>query len=218
MPSGLDIDIISAILDELECEYNFIEIPAKRAQVLLKRGALDIMPAASITQERQSYSYFSEPYRDEAIAMFVRSESLSKYQYYVLRDAIDNGLRITAGLGAWYGPEYNEEKARAIEIGALTLNASTAVRFQQLFDLRTDMVLADLFVGYHYAIKSNRLDDFSPLPHLLNSDPAHFMLSKSSIPREFVSEFNNALELVLSSEKYERLLEKYRPTANVHTN
>lgn len=168
--------------------------------MLLKRGSLDVMPAASITEERRSYSYFSAPYRDEAIAMFVRSEDHNKYRQYVFSDAIDNSLRISAGLGGWYGPEYGEEKARALEVGALTLSASTAVRFQQLFDKRIDMVVADLFVGYHHAIQSNRLDDISPLPHLLNSDPAHFMLSKKSVTRQFVDEFNTALKAVLISE------------------
>jgi polar amino acid transport system substrate-binding protein len=217
-PMGLDIDITSAVMTELGCKFEFVLIPSKRAQLLLKSGSLDLMPAASITGERSAYAHFSNPYRNEAVAMFVRVEDHSKYQQYHFKDAIDNGLRTVAGLGGWYGSEYGKEKERALAAGVLRLNASTSVRIHQLLDKRVDVVVADLFVGYHHAIEANRLSEITPLPHLLNSEPVHYMLSKSSVSDKFVMEFNLALSAVLNSEEYQVLLEKYRPATGVPTN
>ncbi len=218
VPTGLDIDVVKSIMSEMGCEYNPLLMPSKRAQMLLKRGSLDIMPAASITVERSAYAYFSEPYRDETVAMFVRSSDYDQYKGYKLSDAVDQKLSITAGLGGWYGPEYGEEKQRAIDSGVLRLNAETEARIQQLLNSRVDMVIADLYVGYHHAIKARRLDAIRPLPHLLNADPVHFMLSKESVSSGFVAKFNQALAAVLKSQEYKVLLEKYRPAESIPSN
>ncbi|WP_179188770.1 substrate-binding periplasmic protein [Kiloniella majae] len=218
VPTGLDIDVVKSVMSEMGCEYNLLLMPSKRAQMLLKRGMLDIMPAASVTVERSAYAYFSEPYRDETVAMFVRSSDYEQYKGYKLRDAVDKKLSITAGLGGWYGPEYGEEKQRAVDSGVLRLNAETEVRIQQLLNNRVDMVIADMYVGYHHAIEAGRLNAIRPLPHLLNADPVHFMLSKESVSPGFVAKFNIALAAVLDSEKYKELLEKYRPADSTPSN
>ncbi|KLN60407.1 hypothetical protein WH96_11700 [Kiloniella spongiae] len=216
--TGLDIDVVKSVMSEMGCEYNLLLMPSKRAQMLLKRGTLDIMPAASITVERSAYAYFSESYRDETVAMFVRASDYNSYKGYKLTDAVDQKLSITAGLGGWYGPEYGEEKQRALDVGVLRLNAETEVRIQQLLNNRVDMVIADMYVGYHHAIKARRLDAIRPLPHLLNADPVHFMLSKESVSPGFVAKFNQALATVLKSQAYKELLEKYQPVEGAPSN
>ncbi|MEH6630680.1 MAG: transporter substrate-binding domain-containing protein [Halopseudomonas aestusnigri] len=218
MPAGLDIDIYEAVMREMGCKYSLNLMPSKRAQVQLKKGALDMMAAASITEERQVYANFSIPYRNEKVVMFVRTENLDKYQSYNLKKAVDNELRITAGLGGWYGAEYGEQKERALEKGALSLNTSPAIRMNQLLDGRTDLVVADLYVGYHHVINAGRINAVTTLPHILNSDPVHFMLSKSSVSAAEVNLFNQALARVLISERYQDLLAKYRPRVNTPTN
>ena len=217
-PTGLDIDIVKSIMSELDCKYNLVLAPSKRAQVLLKRGVIDIMPAASVTEERSVYAYFSDPYRDEAVAMFVRSPDYEKYKDYNLKEAVDKRLSLTAGLGGWYGPEYGKEKQRALDAGVLRLNAETEARIQQLLNDRVDIVIADLYVGYHHAIEARRLNSIRPLPHILNSDPVHFMLSKKSVSSDFVESFNLALARVSESQKYQELLEKYRPADSTPSN
>ncbi|WP_052742041.1 substrate-binding periplasmic protein [Kiloniella litopenaei] len=153
-PTGLDIDIVESIMSELGCEYRLVLSPSKRAQALLQQGKIDIMPAASVTEERSEYAHFSAPYRDETVAMFVRSMDYERYKDYDLKDAIDNKLSLAAGLGGWYGPEYGKEKQRALDAGVLRLNAETGVRIQQLLNDRVDIVIADLYVGYHHAIEA----------------------------------------------------------------
>ncbi|WP_120496835.1 ABC transporter substrate-binding protein [Kiloniella sp. EL199] len=218
IPTGLDIDVVKSVMAEMGCEYNLLLMPSKRGQMLLKRGALDIMPAASITVERSEYAHFSAPYRDETVTMFVRASDYDQYKGYKFKDAVDQRLSITAGLGGWYGPEYGKEKQRALDTGALSLNAQTEARIQQLLHNRVDMVIADLYVGYHHVIKARQLDAIRPLPHFLNTDPVHFMLSKKSVSPDFVLTFNQALAVVLKSREYKELLGKYRPIKSTPSN
>ncbi|MCZ4279160.1 transporter substrate-binding domain-containing protein [Kiloniella laminariae] len=210
-PAGLDIDIIKAVMDELGCDLEIRLVPPKRAQKLLQTGDLDLMPAASVTEERQGYAHFSLPYRDEKVVMFVQVSKWDRYQGYSMADAIDHRLRMVAGIGGWYGEEYGKESQRAIDNGILDLNNSTQTRINQLIVGRVDLVIADLFVGYHHAIKADEADKIMPLPHILNSDPVHFMLSKASVSDKEVEAFNVALKAVIESVDFQTLLEKYRP-------
>ncbi|WP_020592455.1 substrate-binding periplasmic protein [Kiloniella laminariae] len=210
-PAGLDIDIIKAVMAEMGCELKIKLVPPKRAQKLLQTGDLDLMPAASVTDERQLYAHFSLPYRDEKVVMFVQVNRWDHYRGYNMAEAIDHRLRMVAGIGGWYGEEYGKESQRAIDNGILNLNNSTQTRMSQLIAGRVDLVIADLFVGYHHAIKAGEADKVMPLPHVLNSDPVHFMLSKESVSAQEVGAFNLALKSVIESADFQTLLEKYRP-------
>lgn len=208
---GLDVEIVKAVMLEMGCEIDISEIPPKRAQRMLLSGRLDLMAAASITPQRQEYAYFSIPYRDERVVMFVLSNRYKDYKGLTLRDAVDEGYRIAAGVGGWYGVEYGEVKDRAMEAGLLELNTSTAQRIRMLLASRVDIVVADLYVGYHHAILEGRAADIKELPHVLNQDPVHFMLSRKTHNAGQVERFNDALSAVMQSDAFRRLLQKYIP-------
>lgn len=208
---GLDVDIVQAVMDEMGCEIDIRLIPPKRAQRLLGTGGLDLMAAASITPQRQEFAYFSIPYRDERVVMFVHRKRYEELEGLTLIDAVDKGYRIAAGVGGWYGVEYGNVKERALDAGVLELNTSTAQRIRMLLAKRLDVVVADLYVGYHHAIRMGEASEVMELPHILNRDPVHFMLSRKTHNAEQVQVFNKALSAVLQSKAYRGLLQKYIP-------
>ncbi|WP_259780767.1 substrate-binding periplasmic protein [Aestuariispira ectoiniformans] len=208
---GLDVDIVQAVMVTMGCGLELREIPPKRAQRLLATGGLDLMAAASLTPQRQDFAYFSRPYRDERVVMFVSQGRYSTLKDLTLADAVDQGYRIAAGVGGWYGPEYGNLKDRALKAGVLKLNSSTAQRIRMLLAHRVDIVVADLYVGYHHAILEGKAADITELPHVLNSDPVHFMLSRKTNTADQVEAFNKALSKVLMSESYRGLIRKYIP-------
>lgn len=208
---GLDVEIASYIVAKLGCKLTLEKFPPKRAQHLLKEGAIDLMAAASITSERHQYAHFSLPYRDESIALFVNEENAQLYQQLTLTKAMANRLRIGAGLGGWYGIEYQAIKEQALEKGLLILKSSTEQRIKMLTHKLLDVVVADLYVGYYHGKKYQHITKIIDLPQKLNTDPVHFMLSRETFSGAELDAFNQALSAFMASEKYSHLILKYRP-------
>lgn len=208
---GLDVEIASHIVSLLGCQLILEKLPPKRAQHLLKEGNLDLMAAASITSERHQYAYFSLPYRDESIALFVREGDAEQFQKLTLNKALKKQLRIGAGLGGWYGVEYQAIKDQALEEGLLMLQNSTEQRIKMLSHKLLDVVIADLYVGYYHGNKYQNLTRIIDLPRKLNTDPVHFMLSRKVFNGSELDAFNQALVTFMASKQYSNLILKYRP-------
>ena len=208
---GLDVDLARAIFSRMECEITFVKLPPKRAQVMLGTGELDIMAAASITAERHVYAHFSLPYRDERVVLFAKTENIPDFGDLDLKEAFDRKLRVTAGIGGWYGPDYEKIRAEAEAANLLQLNNSTAARIRQLLNDRVDLVIADLYVGYHHAAQLDAREDIRELPYILNNDPVHFMLSRKNVDGRFLDRFNQALLQLQASPEYHDLILEYRP-------
>ncbi len=209
---GLDVEIASHIVSILGCQLTLERLPPKRAQHQLKEGALDIMAAASITSERHQYAHFSLAYRDESIALFVTEKNAPLFQSLTLTTAVNKALRMGAGLGGWYGIEYQSIKEKAVSEGLLLLQNSTEQRIKMLTHNLLDVVIADLYVGYYHGRKYQHLAKIVDLPHKLNTDPVHFMLSRKTFSGAELDVFNNVLATFMASKKYLALIQKYRPS------
>ncbi|RED54196.1 amino acid ABC transporter substrate-binding protein (PAAT family) [Aestuariispira insulae] len=208
---GLDVDILAGIMREMGCGYELKKLPPRRAQLMLREGEMDVMAAASITAERHQYAHFSLPYRDEKIVMFARVEDAPNYQTLDLKGAFAQNLTVAAGIGGWYGSEYGELKDTEAAKNSLVLNNSTRARIRQLITGRVQLVLADLYVGYYHAGELDARNRIIELPHALNADPVHFMLSRKTMSGSDVDSFNKALSRFMSSEQYTDLILEYRP-------
>ena len=208
---GLDVEIASHIVSILGCQLTLEKLPPKRAQHLLKEGHLDIMAAASITSERHQYAHFSLAYRDESIALFVTEKNAPLFQALTLTKAVNKALKMGAGLGGWYGKEYQAIKEQALSEGLLLLQNSTEQRIKMLTHNLLDVVIADLYVGYYHGKKYQHLARIVDLPHKLNTDPVHFMLSRKTFSGAELDAFNNALATFMASKEYSGLIQKYRP-------
>ena len=74
---------------------------------MFSKGEIDIMLAASKTPEREAFSYFTSPYRNESVSLFTSPKKLEKYQ------DIDNfatilkqRITLLAPNAGWYGEDY----------------------------------------------------------------------------------------------------------------
>lgn len=208
---GMDVDIAIAVTKLMGCTLSLRELPAKRAQHLLKEGELDLMAAASITSERHQYAHFSLPYRDEKVVLFVRQDRSIELQGLTLTSAVQLGLKIGAGLGGWYGIEYQSVKEQALSKKILLLKSSTEQRIKMLVHELLDVAVADLYVGYFHGAKYQRKASIESLPHVLNNDPVHFMLSRKTVNGEQLDAFNQALTQFIKSDHYQKLIQRYQP-------
>ena len=70
--AGLDFDIFNAVVKEAGLNVTYTELPWKRHLHYIKTGQIDIAMGSSYTKEREQYAYFTEPYRQEIIKLFVK--------------------------------------------------------------------------------------------------------------------------------------------------
>lgn len=101
---GLQVELTSVLVEETGCSLNFMELPWKRALVMLQNGTVDIVSEMSITPEREKYAYFVGPALAETIVIVVKAES--DFQINSLEDLKKIPGRLGVGLGSWHGDEF----------------------------------------------------------------------------------------------------------------
>ena len=75
-PSGLDIDIITAVLNEMNCSYNLRKISWKAHITRFKKGKYHLAGGASKNEERKKFAFFSDTYWTESAIMLVQKNKL----------------------------------------------------------------------------------------------------------------------------------------------
>lgn len=195
---GFDIELVTAILSRAGCPYRLVEMPAKRAQVAVMAGEVDLLAAASITDERAVYSYFSLPYRDERIALFAAADRASDFADMTLDVALAKGLSVVAGLGGWYGPTFDTHRDALLAAGFLTLTSDLSGRIRMVENGRADLLIEDRVAGVFTARQLGLEEKLALLPLPLYQDAVHLMLSRASVPPAVVALVNQAIQ---SSEK-----------------
>ncbi len=75
-PKGISIDTLSLIANKLHVKLTYIPTSTWiEAQEYLKEGKCDILPAATRTEIREKYAYFTRPYLQYPIAIITRDNS-----------------------------------------------------------------------------------------------------------------------------------------------
>lgn len=208
-PAGFDIMLIKAILDRAGCPYRLVVMPPKRAQLGIKDGSIDVMGAASLTPERFAYSHFSLPYRDESIVLFARADQSSEFADLTLQEALRRHLRVVAGLGGWYGKEYEANQKALQDAGLLALNSKLDSRILMLMNGRADVLIEDQVAGIATARDLGVSKKLAILPKAQNSDPVHLMLSRVSVPPSVVARIDAAIQSLSNSADYQMVIASY---------
>ena len=202
---GLDVELVRAILSEAGCKYKAVEIPAKRALKMVESGEIDLVAAASVTPEREAYGHFSAPYRSEKIVMFARRQSTAS-ALTMLDQVFARHLRLTAGLGGYYGPDYARLQDQFDKARLLDLNASLEQRLTMLKLGRVDVMLEDEVAGVATARKMGIQDQIEVIGQPLSEEPVHLLLSRKSVAPDIVGAIDAAIAKLQTSPEYAAIL------------
>ena len=104
--TGLDKEIATAIAKEAKCTLVFKKRPWKRQLRDVQNGEIDCVTGASKNPKREKYAYFSNAYRSEFVALFVRKGESGKYQIQSLADIPGKSFRLGLSRGYFYGEQY----------------------------------------------------------------------------------------------------------------
>ncbi|WP_035052802.1 substrate-binding periplasmic protein [Andreprevotia chitinilytica] len=191
--TGLDIELMRAIFKEAGCSLVFEEnIPRLRRHYMHKEGQLDVLFAASVTEERKQFSWFTLPYRDEVTGLFARQDnaaSLSKVASFA--DVSAARASVLAPNAGWYGDDYAKNLGNLQAAGLIQHFENFEQGVRMLQANRADLMMGDVgAVVYASGKLKLNLVQLTLVP---NRDPVHLMLSKKSTTQADVDALNAAI-------------------------
>jgi len=207
--TGLDIEIVRATQKDMDCKIIFKEGDWAQLLEWLQEGELDAVASAGMTESRRKYAYFSEPYRSESYAIYVRKEQLARFSGQSIRALLEMRMRFGAVAGYSYGVTLADYQDNEKYQKLFTYNEISETNFLMLFDNKLDGVLADSIVGSDMIRRRNWTNMVDKLPLVIHSGDVHVMFSKKSVPEDVVYQMNNALAKLKASGDYRRLIELY---------
>ncbi|WP_245555335.1 substrate-binding periplasmic protein [Hahella ganghwensis] len=209
--AGLDHELVKAILETAGCDYEFVQMPSKRALLELENGRLDMVAGASITPEREKYGRFTASYRDETMVLFIRQDQAGYFPAKTLDQLLNNyQLILGAVIGAYYGAEYKAQDQKQLSRkNQLVLLKDNQALLPLLLNYRVDLVVGDKVSLSFIANELDIADQVAIHEHVLNRDLVHFLLSKKSTTAEDVDKINQAIKVFRESSAYSLIMSHY---------
>ena len=206
--TGVDIELVGAIVTNMGCDIEFVELPWKRHLVEVEKGKTDIAAGASMTAERQEWAYFTQAYREETRVLFVLKGTSETYQLNSLADIIGT-FRLGVNSGAYNGEEFAQLIEQAEFKKHVEVVNDEVQNHDKLIGKRINGFIADVLSGTNRLRERNLQDNVEVHPVHIHSDNVYVMFSKQSTTPELVETFNKSLALLKENGVYDGILKKY---------
>uniref|UniRef100_A0A486XVN1 Amino acid ABC transporter, periplasmic amino acid-binding protein n=1 Tax=Rheinheimera sp. BAL341 TaxID=1708203 RepID=A0A486XVN1_9GAMM len=207
--AGLDVELVQNIMTDMGCTLDVVQGSWLELLTLLREGEVDFVLGASKTAERESFAYFSEPYRQERFQLYVRAEQVN-LPYSDLRAFVGAGLKVGVVNEYFYGGEvaelYEDDMLRPMFVGAIISELNMA----RLLDEEIDGLLEDSFVGASILRRKGLDKHIQPHSISLGASDVYVMFSQGSVSAAQVEQFNAGLVKLRDSGRYNQIVDKYR--------
>ncbi len=207
---GLDIELLKAVAAAAKCHVSFQHLPWKRGLALLSKGLIDVGSGASKTKKRSKYAYFSVPYRDEAMSIYIQREPNKPLQFTNLTQLANSSANIGIVIGYTYGNEFSKLRTAKAFKGRLSEVLSDSINIHKLAANRIDAILIEQFGG------AQLIDQVAEVNARIQRHPLkivtgeiHFLFSKKSVSKKQLGQFNQALQDIKESGQYQEILKRY---------
>lgn len=202
---GIDIAVTNAILEQLSHQVSFIELPWARHVNYIKTGEIQIAMGASFTPERETFSYYSIPYRSEQVNLYtLKNKPLN---INTLDDVIDSEYIIGVESGYFYGDLYDELIKRPEFEKHISEVLDVEQNVKRLLKGKIDALLVDPYTMKSFIKKYRMSDEITNDPIVIYKADIHFMLSKKTTSLNLLKEFNNAIEELKRTGRLDQILE-----------
>lgn len=202
---GIDVTFLTNVLEAVGCDYQIVFMPWKRALHQLSLGEVDLMPFASITEERRQFAHFSKPYRNEVAGLIIRREDVGKYPIRRLDDMIGHQMRLGHTEGAYRGEMFKQFLSQP-EAQNLVFNVNlTSHGIQMLVNDRIDALVEVPTAAMAQAELMGVSDALVAHPLILLSEPVHFMFSKLTVSPMLVEKINAEIDKAIQTSAYRAL-------------
>jgi polar amino acid transport system substrate-binding protein len=210
--TGADIELIRTLAGEVGCALEFAELPWARILREIELGTLDVSTSTSWTVERTAWAWFSEPYRETEMAIYVRRDEVERFELKSLADIAPQRFRLGVITDYYYGDEYRslaEDPRYAPWIDGAT-DYATSIR--KLTSGRIDGYLVeDVQVMEAELARLGLTDSVARYPLPIKGEQLRFMFSRKTVDQEIVAAINAALERMRADGRLADITSKYLP-------
>lgn len=213
--TGVDIDIITAVLNHAGYDIHFKKMPwARLLNTALKNGEVDIVLSASKTADREKFANFSSiPYAPWDSVMFVQKSKRELFaNVHSLSDITKHDIKLGVTRGSIYSQEYEELLKNPDFTRKLYYSSKDESSLKMLTAGRLDAVLSSN-IGTLHTIKDWNNKE-SILFHIYlntqnDSTGSHLMFSKSSVKADDFKRIDRALIELSNNNTLKQILQRY---------
>jgi len=193
---GVDVEVAALLARDAGCTLSYVRGNWLDLLHQLRDGRVHMLMAATVVAEREQYARFSNAYRQESFALYVRAEDLPVLKGRDLQALADAGRRIGYTEGYYYSPEVNKLIADSTADAASKRFVPASVvelHYTRLLDRAIDALLDDPFVANALIRREGWGGRIVRHPFSVAAGQVSFMFSREAVPAEIVERFNLAL-------------------------
>lgn len=209
-PTGVDLELMQMLGKEIGCRIIFKQIPWSRHLLELEAGLVDVATSVRKSTERETYGWFSEPYRKTEIALYVRRGESQNYHLPQLAAIGKVDFRLGIVDGYYYGSAFAELMKDPLFAQHIEKVLDYASTLRMLIYGRLDGVLAeDVSVLIHQAKTLGLYEQIEAYPLTIPGDQFYLLFSKKSVDPALVADVNATLARMKADGRLQQLLDKY---------
>ena len=208
--TGIDVELVRALAKYIGCTVTFVELPWARVLTEMKDGTLDMTTSASRTPERETFAWYSDPYREAEVAIFVRHGEASAYKLDSLSSISSSDFSLGVVAGYYYGAEFErlmKDPAFAAHVEGAT---DYPINIRKLLHRRIDGFLVDdigVMVGEIKNLDlTGRLERY---PLRIAAERLHLMFSKKSVDPSIVEAVNESLAKMKADGRLQSIMDRF---------
>ncbi|MCH8930245.1 MAG: amino acid ABC transporter substrate-binding protein [Proteobacteria bacterium] len=206
---GLDVELIKELSARIGCKTRFLASDWASLLKMLKRGDVNMLPGATMTEARAKFAMFSDPYRDETFVLYVRAGEKGRFKADKLGDLLERGFRVGVVSEYLYGEEVTALQDNAEYEDQFISVPISELNFSNLINFEADGFLEDPFVAAAVIRKKGLAEEVEAHSIAIKTRDVRLMFAKASVEQSLVDAINVALREQKSDGSYAALLDKY---------
>jgi polar amino acid transport system substrate-binding protein len=208
--TGADIELIRAVAKVVGCSLQYRQYGWHRILEQLKEGRIDVATSATRSPERERYAFFSVPYRQAEMAIYVRRGETGRFDIPSLHALAGTDFRLGTIGGYDYGAPFS----------GLILDPAFAARvrpapdykaaLRRLVDGRVDGFLTeDVGVMVAEARALGVEAEVERYPLALPAQEIRFMFSRASVDPAIVAAFDDSLTRMKADGRIRAIIDSF---------
>lgn len=207
---GMDVEIVRDLAKGAGCGVTFTRGAWKELLAGVQAGTVDVLMAATPTDERKSYAAFSPSYRRESFVVLTRASDADTDGPLDLEKLVREGKRIGLTDGYYYGEAVTSVIQADASRAAFVLAPVAELNYTKLVAGELDALIDDPNVAAAIVKRKGFGDQVMRSSTDITSGDVSFMFSKKSVPAATVSKFNASLTARRGDGSLERLMSRYQ--------
>jgi polar amino acid transport system substrate-binding protein len=205
--TGTHADTIRAVLEMMNCNAVFVNLPWARAMADLQSGRIDIISGVFDTPERRQFAHYAQSGYVSPNVLFMREKDPRRAKISSFSDFMQSDLVLGALIDVNYGPEYWQAKQSGLMNERLSLTSDRRLLWRLLSRDRVDAVISDRLTALVEMKRFGFANDIVNTGIALSSDPAYIIFSKASVDEAFVTRFNEVYTALSESGVLQQITE-----------